>query len=290
VFSITSEQRQYTTYLLQDEQAAARLEVVPERGGIITRWAIGDAEVLYLDGDRFADPTLSVRGGIPILFPICGNLPDNTYTHDGQSYALKQHGFARNLPWAIAHQSTDTAASLTLQLDSNDTTRQQYPFDFRLQFTYRLLGNGLEIHQRVENQSAEPLPFSLGLHPYFNVSDKAALQFSIPATEVRSQIDHSLSPFAGQFDLSQPELDLLFADLSAASASVVDPTQGIRLDLTYSDAYSMLVFWTLHDKDFYCLEPWTAGRNALNTGDRLLHLPPHETQTTTVRLTVSPLS
>ena len=290
MFSITSEQRQYTTYVLQDEPAAARLEVVPDRGGIITRWAIGETEVLYLDGDRFADPALSVRGGIPILFPICGNLPDNTYTHNGQSYSLKQHGFARNLPWAIAHQATDTAASLTLQLDSNGTTRQQYPFDFRLQFTYRLSGNTLEIEQRVENQSAEPLPYSLGLHPYFQVADKAALQFSIPATEFRSQIDNSLHPFANQFDLTQPELDLLFANLSATTASVVDTSRHLRLDMSFSSPYDLLVFWTLHDKDFYCLEPWTAGRNALNTGDRLLHLPPHETQTTTVRLTASPLS
>jgi len=27
-----------------------------------------------MDTERFKDPTLSVQGGIPLLFPICGNL------------------------------------------------------------------------------------------------------------------------------------------------------------------------------------------------------------------------
>ncbi|MFM7450793.1 MAG: aldose epimerase, partial [Leptolyngbyaceae cyanobacterium] len=44
--------------------------------------------------------------------------------------------------------------------------------------------------------------------------------------------------------------------------------------LTYSPEFSTLVFWTLKGKDFYCLEPWTAPRNALNTGENLLHLAP----------------
>lgn len=287
MFSITPEQRQYATYVLHDDQANTQIEVVPERGGIITRWRLGNTEVLYLDDERFANLELSVRGGIPILFPICGNLPDNTYTHNGQSFSMKQHGFGRNLPWAIAHQSTDNAASLTLELASNDITRAQYPFDFRVQCTYRLNGNHLDILQRVENHSPESMPFSLGFHPYFQVSDKTALQFFIPSTEFRSQTDGSTHPFAGQFDFSQPELDLLFGELSASVASVIDPVRRLKLDLSYSDPYSILVFWTLQDKDFYCLEPWTAGRNALNTGDRLLHLPPNDTLETTIRLTAT---
>jgi len=50
--------------------------------------------------------------------------------------------------------------------------------------------------------------------------------------------------------------------------------QGLRLTLTQSDVFSIIVFWTVKGKPFYCLEPWTAGRNALNTGDRLIHLAP----------------
>jgi len=64
--------------------------VVPERDGIITSWRIQSQELLYLDAERFANPDLTVRVEFH-LFPICGNLSDNTYTYDGQQYTLKQH-------------------------------------------------------------------------------------------------------------------------------------------------------------------------------------------------------
>jgi len=67
--------------------------VVPERDGIITSWRIQSQE-LYLDAEGFANPDLTVVEFH--LFPICGNLSDNTYTYDGQQYTLKQHGFARD--------------------------------------------------------------------------------------------------------------------------------------------------------------------------------------------------
>jgi len=78
VFAIATEQRQYKTYCLSDPANDAYLEVVPERGGIITGWRVQGQELLYLDAERFTNPEMTVRGGIPILFPICGNLPNNT--------------------------------------------------------------------------------------------------------------------------------------------------------------------------------------------------------------------
>lgn len=290
MFSVTSEQRQYLTYVLQDDQCPARVEVVPERGGILTRWSVDGKELLYLDEERFAQPELSVRGGIPILFPICGNLPNDTYRVNGQDYHLKQHGFARNLPWAIAEQESQTSACLTLELASSDETRQLYPFDFRVRFTYRLQGNTLTLQQEVKNQGLVSMPFSLGLHPYFQVADKQALRFQIPATEWRSQQDGSLHPFTGQFDFDLDEIDGLFGNLSAQEATVIDPVRQVKIAITSVDPYSMLVFWTLKGKDFYCLEPWTAGRNALNTGDRLIHLAPDMTLGTIVRLTATSLA
>ena len=112
MFAIDRKDAEYQTYILSDRAADSSLEVVPERGGIITRWQAGGHAMLYLDSERFANPELSVRGGIPILFPICGNLPDNTYTDGDTSYTLKQHGFARDLPWTVTQSAIEDCASL----------------------------------------------------------------------------------------------------------------------------------------------------------------------------------
>ncbi len=274
MFAIARSSQQYETYILTDQNAQSRVEVVPERGGIITRWSFQNQDILYFDAERFTDPNLSVRGGIPILFPICGNLPNNTYTHNGEDYVLKQHGFARDLPWEVIDQLTNDSATLTLGLKSNDQTRAVYPFDFQLAFTYQLKGNTLELQQRYTNHSSEPMPFSTGLHPYFFTSDKTQLDFDIPASQYQDHITQEVHSFSGTFDLSRDEIDVAFRQPSRNDASVTDREQRLKVTLTYSDLYSTLVFWTVKGKDYYCLEPWSAPRNALNTGEHLTQLPP----------------
>jgi galactose mutarotase-like enzyme len=286
MFEISQKHDIYPTYVLSDNTANAMVEIVPERGGIVTRWRVRGREILYLDRDRFAQPELSVRGGIPILFPICGNLPSNTYTNQGQSYTLKQHGFARDLPWTVAEQSTENQASLTIVLNSDDRTLAVYPFEFQLEFTYAIQGNTLSISQRYTNHSDRPMPFSTGLHPYFFVSDKTQLQFDLPASEFLDQIEGSSHCFEGNFDWECEEIDVAFRHLNRQTATVKDATSRLSLTLEYNSIYSTLVFWTVKGKDYYCLEPWSAPRNALNSGDCLIHLHPYSSLTTLVRLRV----
>ncbi len=286
MFAIARLSQQYETYILTDQGASSRLEVVPERGGIITSWSLQGQDILYLDAERFTDPSLSVRGGIPILFPICGNLPNNTYTYKGEQYTLKQHGFARDLPWEVTNQVTNDLVALTLVLNSNDQTRAVYPFDFQLAFTYQLKGNTLEIQQRYTNHSTEPMPFSTGLHPYFFTSDKTKLEFEIPASQYQDQITKEVHPFSGTFDLSRDEIDVAFRQVNGSSASVADTGRRLKVTLRYSDLYSTLVFWTVKGKDYYCLEPWSAPRNALNTGDHLTQLAPGASYEASVTLAV----
>ncbi|MCU0536519.1 MAG: aldose epimerase [Hydrococcus sp. Prado102] len=287
MFAIAFKQEQYLTYILSDQKALSRLEVVPERGGIVTRWQIQGQNILYLDAERFADSKLSVRGGIPILFPICGNLPDNTYTHKGKQYTLKQHGFARDLPWEVAEQKTENAASITLILNSNEQTRAVYPFDFKLAFTYELQGNRLKILQRYTNNSSEVMPFSTGLHPYFSVGDKTQLAFDIPSSEYQDQQSQEFFPFTGNFDFNRDEIDVAFRSLSRHSTSATDDRRRLKIAISYSDLYSTLVFWTVKGKEYFCLEPWSAPRNALNTGEKLISLQPGETCETVVEIAVS---
>ncbi|MBW4419635.1 MAG: aldose epimerase [Myxacorys californica WJT36-NPBG1] len=286
MFSIERRRQLYDIYVLNNRESFSRLEVVPERGGIIASWQVQGRELLYMDTERFANPSMSVRGGIPILFPICGNLPDNTYIYDGQSYLLKQHGFARDLPWEVVAQRTDDRASLTIALASNAQTREVYPFDFLLEFTYTLQGQALTLHQRYTNRSSGRMPFSVGFHPYFLAPDKSQLRFEVPSDEAIDQITKQPQPFFNTFDFDQAEIDWIFPHLSRQSASVSDLSRHTRITLSYGDAFPSLVFWTVKGKDFYCLEPWSAPRNALNAGERLLYLDPNASLETEVALSV----
>jgi galactose mutarotase-like enzyme len=286
MFTIALNESPYQTYVLTDEEAQTSIEIVPERGGILTRWQVCGQDLLYLDAERYADPTLSVRGGIPILFPICGNLPDNAYTYEGKMYGLKQHGFARDMAWAVGERKTQDDASLSVILTSTDATRAVYPFDFEVVYTYRLKANSLLIQQRYTNRSAVTMPFSAGFHPYFKATDKSKLQFEIPATEFQTKGSLTPQPFTGSFDMEQDEIDVAFR-AGKELANVSDLSQPMKLTLSYDSMFTTLVFWTVKGKDFYCLEPWSAPRNAMNTGEDLTLLEPGATVETWVKLEVN---
>lgn len=289
MYSIALKQKQHPTYILTDQDSGSRIEIVPERGGMVTEWTIGDTQILYFDAERFADPAKSVRGGIPILFPICGNLPDARYEVDGHFYELAQHGFARNLPWEVRDRSVKpNGAVLELALSSTADTLAVYPFEFELVFTYRLEGNRLHIAQSYTNKSERPMPFSTGLHPYFHLADastetKSQLQLQIPSDRYINQIDrteHSYTPSdnGSSLDWNAPELDLAFRPISARQTSATEPNRQVEITISYDDAYTTIVFWTVAEKNYYCLEPWSAPRNALNTKTDLIVLEPAQTR------------
>lgn len=294
MYSVNQHQAQYLTYTLADEGAQSFVTVIPERGGIVTEWRWGNHDIFYLDRDRLRDPSLTVRGGIPILFPLCGGLPDNTYLWAGESYKLPQHGFARNLPWTVTHQDTQDAAALTVTLESNPVTLANYPFEFQLALTYQLRGGSLVTSSTITNKSSVPMPFSLGFHPYFAAPDKTQLEFSIPSSAYEDP-NHLTYAFRGEFDLTAAEIDVIFRQLQHGTATVKDRSQNLQLTLETNGTgtapsdrfFRHLVFWTVKEKDFYCLEPWSAARNALNSQENLTILEPGATLTTHWQITVS---
>ena len=104
------------------------IKFCPGRGGVITNWISDGKEILYFDEKRFMDKKKSIRGGIPILFPICGNLSTTNSVFGIDYLQLTQHGFARDLPW----QYSFNEKSLCLFLNESKKTKKYYPFDFEL--------------------------------------------------------------------------------------------------------------------------------------------------------------
>jgi galactose mutarotase-like enzyme len=287
VYTVSSQQKQYNTYILSDDSTNSQIEVVPERGGLVTSWRINGQEVFYLDIERFTHPDLSVRGGNPILFPLCGNLPNNTYNVDGTDFNIKQHGFARELPWTVTAESNQGGASVTVELTSNEQTKAVYPFDFNVLFTYVLRGNTLEIRQEYKNLSSTQMPFSSGFHPYFLCGDKNQIEANIPSVSYEDNRTKESFAFDGKFNFEQDEIDSVFGKLSSRSTSVVDNDRKLKIAIDYDDFYTYLVFWTVKGKEFYCLEPWSATRNALNTKEHLTVLEPNASCKAVVSITAN---
>lgn len=245
-----------------------QLRVVPERGGLITGWQCGGREVLYLDLERFLDPALSVRGGIPVLFPICGGLPNNNLPLPQGSFSLPQHGFARQQPWQLS--ALVDGQGIALELRDSDVSRTSYPFAFLLRLEVRLEIGALAITTTVRNDSGDVMPFSFGLHPYFNVTSLKTARLEELPEQCLNHLSMAEAVTADQIQQLNDGVDLLVRPSGAVR--LVDPESGTSLELQLSPPLDLAVIWTEPPRPMVCLEPWTGPRQALISGDRKLEL------------------
>ena len=300
------------TIELEDRNASTLVVVAPSRGAIVTHFRVptaavrghgrvpgelaGDRDVLYLDESTLSDPTKNVRGGIPVLFPTPGKLRDDTWSRDGKSGRLPQHGFARNVAWKVIAPAeigsdpiaTKGAASITMRLTGEDLapeTRAQWPWAFVVDMTVSLIGRTLRLEQRFENRSDTPMPFGAGFHPYFQVA-----QASKKATTIETDARHAFDNVKKEnvtlkgIDLSAQELDLHLLDHSVTHSGLRIPGGG-AVQLRGSPEYMRWVLWTLGGRDFVCLEPWTCPADAMNTGERLLTIESGKTKSLWIEIT-----
>ena len=246
--------------------------IAPERGALVTSLQRHGREFLYLDQATFEDSSKNVRGGIPILFPICGPLGEGT------PYRMPQHGLARQSRWQVLAQEANW---LELGLRADPSTLECFPWDFELRFRFGVDERGLTIDQVFLNHSDSVMPFQTGLHPYFLV-ESGPLRWDLP---VRSRRDNErpgipAEAFTNGIPEDWPVLDWELGGVERSWASLQD----VRLH--YDKHYPYLVIWHLAGKPFWCLEPWSGPRYGLRDGVDLLQLEPGSSLTAQVRIEI----
>jgi galactose mutarotase-like enzyme len=234
-----------------------------------------------------ADPAVWPRHA-PILFPIVGKLANDRYSHEGRTYELTQHGFARDLDFEQVEASRE---SVSYRLLPSSLTRQKYPFDFVLAVNYRLKDNRLEIQYVVRNNGRTVMPFSSGAHPGFalnwgkgNRIEDYFLEFEKRETAEPFLLgrNHLLSAETANV-LEQGKVlplrrDLfdrdafLFLGLKSHKVSLCSRQQRRRLTVEFP-GFPDLGVWAKPGASFVCIEPWYGHVDPENSNGILLNKP-----------------
>lgn len=272
-YHIQQFKQKYLYLELIDTESGSRALLCPERGGILTSLQLRGNELFYLDQATVDDPNANIRGGNPVLFPICGQLEGKSYIWEGNPYSMSNHGVARTNAWEVVGTSTDGAASATLRLASNDDTLAMFPFSFELRFTYMLQDGKLTLRQEYYNHSGSPMPMYAGFHPYF-ATDNKSIAYETDATQYLDYNDHVRKPLLdGTVDLAGMVESVTLLDTK--QLSITFPlSSGCSVRLSYSDAFKYIVLWSQEGKPFVCVEPWMAMNDELNRGDELVLVEP----------------
>ena len=100
----------------------------------------------------------------PVLFPFVGAVKDKKYNHNGKTYNIGQHGFARDMEFAVKGSGEN---EMWFELRESEETIARYPFKFHLNIGYKLEGRTVTVLWRVKNTNDGALYFSIGAHPGF---------------------------------------------------------------------------------------------------------------------------
>ena len=233
----------------------------------------------------------------PVLFPIVGQLKENTYAYNQKLYSLPRHGFARDRAFDLVHQNESSA---TFQLNSDEATFSAYPFPFSFQIKYALSGNELTNEYSVKNTDNETLLFSVGGHPAFKVPfvedtryEDYYLEWEHPETIDRWPLQDGLLnthplPFLQQQNTIPLSHDLFKKDAVVLkhpkSTSISLQSHRTKHGLTmHFDGFPYFGIWAAKEAPFVCLEPWCGIADSLYHNGQLaekegiIHLPPHQT-------------
>jgi aldose 1-epimerase len=120
--------------------------------------------------------------GVPFLAPFANRLDEMAFYANGKKYSfdpgignvrppIPQQGFVNSThDWKLVSVKADAnGATVVSKLDfyRNPDWMKQFPFAQTYTMTIRLKDGVLEVNTKIDNLSKDPLPVSIGFHPYF---------------------------------------------------------------------------------------------------------------------------
>jgi galactose mutarotase-like enzyme len=302
-----------TRHRLQDNQPVHALvspdggtcaEVAPGLGGIVSSFTVPGPdgqprECLYRHPWFWEGHPTELRGGIPLLFPVCGRLlQDGTrglYHVGDRPYVLPIHGFALRLPWKVVQ--ADTPDSIRLRLTDTPATHAMYPFPFELELDYAVSPARLDSRLTVRNTGPEPMPYYAGWHPYFDAPPpgrgKEQTLFDIPARRRRiyndTLTDIVATGPAPEFPvpITHPGINETLLEVDPGTQSRLLHPDGFAIRQSGDALLPCRQLYTLPDRPFFCDEPWMAPPGSMNRPGAPRLLPPGAEESTALRIEAS---
>jgi galactose mutarotase-like enzyme len=221
------------------------------------------------------------RWGLPLMIPNFSRLKNGLFKEKGTTLPI--HGFGRSLPWTVIEQDS---GHMSIQLMSNNATRQNYPYDFTFMATIEAGDETLIYTLTMENRSDEVMPIAPGFHPYFAIAQQDKAKLVVDGLQ-------GFEADAFDWETNPPDNPYPFPHLVA----IQFPTRGTLVIAERPDdaryVLANLQVWTepisAPDHEFVCFEPTVSSEDALNRPADRLNMAPHSSQQIVLELTATPL-
>lgn len=246
------------------------LGILPQCGGALSFLKYMGTDVL-----RPAKPD-EMEANNSALFPM---IPYTSFISDGH---FPYFGITRNVPTnspvsRYPMHGDVWRSKLELVKQSNDSVElklvhkksEGFPYDYTAGVVYTLKGQDLLITLKVQNDTALPMPYGLGVHPFFCLNKSTMIQFNAQNVWFRGG-----DPILGHPYAIPPALDFSKArslphtttDISVdnwdGTAEII--TENYTIKMSADETFGHLILHAPRGKDFFCLEPVSHTPDAFN--------------------------
>ena len=281
--------------ILADAARETEVSILPSPGNLVYEMKVKGKNVLYVPAGSPAKlkerPSLT---GIPFMGPWANRLEQDAFYANGKKYILNpdlknvsrdqfkhpMHGLlSGSSAWKVVSLTADAqGAAVTSRLEfwKYPDLMAQFPFAHTIELTYRLRDGVLEVETALENLSNDPMPVSIGFHPYFQVFDAPRDQWKVhlPARD-QVLLSPQLLPtgerkpvtFADPLPLADLSFDDVFTNLVRGAdgrAELWFEGEKQRVTVIFGPKFSTAVVYSPKGRNFICFEPMAAITNALN--------------------------
>jgi aldose 1-epimerase len=261
---------------LEDKANQIVVSIVTSVGNMAYEMTVKGQNILRFPFTSIDDFKAKPTGlhGIPLMAPWANRLDEQAFYANGKRYpfdmqlgnvtgAIPIHGFlSRTDQWQVVEVKHDgKSAWVTSRLDvsKQPMAMKQWPFPHTIDMTYRLQNGTLEVLTRIANMAAEPMPVSIGYHPYYQLTDSPREEWTITVpARTRWLLQHQKVPTgktestekffpAGKGALKDYNLDDVFGDLvrdAQGRANYTVRGRKQQIDISQGPNYRSLVIYS----------------------------------------------
>lgn len=268
---------------LTDESGRLAADIAPDYGGMPVFIGMpGGPNILRVDEELLGTAPM-LAGGMPVLFPFASRTAGDSYRFGGGTYRMPFHGLVKNAAFAVKEAS---ASAATVWIDASRSQKSQhYPFDFRLELSYRIEGGAFEAEASIINLSKERMPHSFGWHPFFLATDKRVLSFAHHMRRRYDCLARAESAAPPRMELWRSWDDVLVSP-ERREFALENTVDGYAVRCRFDDGHHALTVCTTLDR-CVCIEPWCGAPDAANSGYLLQWVEAGATARYRIRLDVS---
>jgi aldose 1-epimerase len=252
-----------------------RVDIAPEMGAVAS-WSWRGRDIF-----RPTRPeAIAARDPLGVacfaMAPWVSRIRDSRFAFAGRAVQLKPetdprlgayaiHGEAWRALWRVRERS---ASHAVLTAGSLAPGAGAWPWAYEVLQAIRLDDDGLHMTLTLSNRSAETMPYSFGLHPYFLRGAETRLTARTRRMMLLAPdgmpIGEEASTHRWQDEvLTRGVQDHCYRDWDGVAA-LTRPQDGLRIAMRATGCDHLQVY--APDDDYVCVEPQTAGPDAVNCG------------------------